>query len=294
MDTKQLMTFKVAAECLNFTRTAHRLNFAQSSVTAQIQALEREIGKPLFERLGKKMILTDSGRQFKRYADQMVHLTLEVEENISNPDALPTLTIGATESQCTYRLPSILARYKKRYPQGRLIVKPANFAEEIKEELVNGTLDLGLIMGKIQALTMLTVEPLINEEIWLLTYPKNPLAHKKPVLPRDLEKETLLLTAKGCSYRNLLEDALSQNGIFPKNIVEFVTVEAIKQCAIAGLGLAYLPAVAVRSEVRKGRLIRMNGPYTVASIPTFIAWNKNKELIPNIRYFIEAAHAAMY
>ncbi|WP_420852756.1 LysR family transcriptional regulator [Sporolactobacillus pectinivorans] len=66
MDTKQLRTFKVAAECLNFTQTAVRLNFAQSSVTAQIQALEREVGRPLFERLGKKIALTESGQAFKK------------------------------------------------------------------------------------------------------------------------------------------------------------------------------------------------------------------------------------
>ncbi len=221
----------------------------------------------------------------------MVHLTQEVEDKLANPDALPTLTIGATESQCTYRLPPILAKYKSKFPQGKLVVKPANFAEDIKENLENGRIDLGFIMGKVQTRSMLTVEPLVNEEIWLLAHPTNPLVNRDPILARDLEQETMLLTAKGCSYRMLLENALSQAGIFPENIVEFVTVEAIKQCALTDLGLAYLPAVAVQSEVKKALLKRVDWPYAPTSVPTFIAWNKDKELTPNIRYFIEAAHA---
>lgn len=66
MEIKQLITFKHAAENLNFTQTAKMLNFAQSSVTAQIKSLEDEIGKPLFERLGKRLVLTEAGHQFKR------------------------------------------------------------------------------------------------------------------------------------------------------------------------------------------------------------------------------------
>ncbi|SET81252.1 regulatory helix-turn-helix protein, lysR family [Salinibacillus kushneri] len=77
MDTKQLLTFKTAAENLNFTQTAKILNFAQSSVTAKIKSLEDELDTKLFERLGKKLYLTDAGEQFKSYADRLLALTDE-------------------------------------------------------------------------------------------------------------------------------------------------------------------------------------------------------------------------
>lgn len=287
MDTKQLMTFKVAAECLNFTQTARLLNFAQSSVTAQIQSLEREVGKTLFERLGKRLKLTEPGHVFKKYADQVIQLTQDVETKLSNPDTPPVLTIGATESQCTYRLPPILSRYKKRYPKAKLLIRPTNFAEEVKKQLVNGDIDLGLIMGESPMISSLIVNPLIEEKLWLLADSDNPLAQKGRISSEDLEEETLILTAKGCSYRTLLENAFEAQGIFPQNRIEFVTVEAIKQCALAGIGLAYLPAVAVHSEVERGLLAKIDWPYAPASVPTYIAWNKDKELTPNMRYFIE-------
>ena len=79
IEIKQLITFKTAAENLNFTYTAKILNFAQSSVTAQIKALENELETPLFERLGKRLVLTEAGREFKRYADKMIQLTNEAK-----------------------------------------------------------------------------------------------------------------------------------------------------------------------------------------------------------------------
>lgn len=79
MDFKQLRTFITAAEMLNFTKTAKQLNFAQSSVTAQIKALEEELGQPLFERLGRRLFLTDAGHRFKEYADQLVRIYAEAK-----------------------------------------------------------------------------------------------------------------------------------------------------------------------------------------------------------------------
>lgn len=77
MDMKQLKTFQTAATTLNFTKTAKMLNFAQSSVTAQIKALEAELQHPLFERLGKKLVLTATGKEYKKYVDQMLRLNDE-------------------------------------------------------------------------------------------------------------------------------------------------------------------------------------------------------------------------
>lgn len=287
MDIKQLLTFKVAAECLNFSQTARQLNFAQSSVTAQIQALERETGKPLFERLGRSIKLTSSGRVFKSYADHVIQLTYEVEDKLTDPGVPAALTIGATESQCTYRLPPVLSCYKKHYPAAKMFIKPTSFADEIKEELVRGTVDLGLIMGDCPKIDSLHVEPLIKEKLCLVVSADHPLARTGAVSSEKLGKETLLLTAKGCAYRTLLEKALADHGIFPENLIEFVTVEAIKQCTLAGLGVAYLPAIAVHSDLQKGVLVEITWPYAPESVSTTLAWSKNKEITPNMRYFIE-------
>jgi DNA-binding transcriptional LysR family regulator len=164
MEIKQLITFSHAAENLNFTQTAKLLNFAQSSVTAQIKALEDEIGKPLFERLGKRLILTDAGHMFKQYAEKMIRLS---EEAIlaANGEEEPTgtLTIGSQESQCTYRLPPILKEFKAAFPKVKLIFKPAHSDEMARKQLMEGALDIAFIMDKVRPEGSLRVEELIKE-----------------------------------------------------------------------------------------------------------------------------------
>ncbi|MCO7126521.1 LysR family transcriptional regulator [Sporolactobacillus shoreicorticis] len=289
MDTKQLLTFKIAAETLNFTRTARQLHFAQPSVTAQIQALERELGQPLFERLGKKIKLTKSGIDFKKYADQMVQLTRDAEARIM--DAPPTLTIGVTESQCTYRLPQLLKKYKLHYPKARLIVTTVNFDSEVREGIMDGRIDLGWMMGSPHATPLMTGKDLIDEKMILVASSEKPISAHLDISDDDLNGETFLLTTKGCSYRNSLEDAFEKNEIVPETVMEFVTTEAIKQCAIAGIGIAFLPEVTVQAEIEKGLLTKLNWQSAPKSVPTYLAWHKDKQLTDNMRFFIEAAHA---
>jgi DNA-binding transcriptional LysR family regulator len=288
LEIKQLITFKTAAENLNFTQTAKILNFAQSSVTAQIKALEVELGTPLFERLGKRLIMTDAGRQFKLYADKMITLTEEAKIVI-NGDEEPagTLTIGAQESQCTYRLPPILKKFKAQFPQVKLVFRPAHSDEIAREQLVEGLLDIAFIMDKAKPGEALRVESLMQEQIKMVASPDHPLLVKSEVCPKDLEHETLLLTETGCSYRTIFEESFHSAGVYPKNKFEFVSIEAIKQCVIAGLGIAILPAMIVDTDIKRGRMKELAWKNATSPIFTQIAWHKDKWMTPPLQGFIE-------
>lgn len=288
METKQLITFKVAAENLNFTQTAKILKFAQSSVTAQIKSLEEELDTKLFERLGKRIYLTESGKQFKHYADKMIALSEEaklVTSGVKEPSG--TIVIGAQESQCTYRLPPILKEFKKQFPNIKLVFKPAHSDELAKEELRKGNLDIAFIMDIVKPGNLLTTEPLTQDEMKLVAAPEHPLASKNIVLTKDLEQETFLLTEKGCSYRTILEDTLSEADVFPTNKFEFVSIEAIKQCVIADLGIAILPAMVVERDINDGRMKELKWEQTIPPFYTQIAWHRDKELTIPIQSFIE-------
>ncbi|WP_102272494.1 LysR family transcriptional regulator [Cytobacillus massiliigabonensis] len=284
MEIKQLITFNHAAENLNFTQTAKLLNFAQSSVTAQIKALEDEIGKPLFERLGKRLILTEAGKKFKQYAEKMIRLS---EEAImaANGEEVPTgtLTIGAQESQCTYRLPPILKEFKAAFPKVKLVFKPAHSDEMARKHLMEGVLDIAFIMDKVRPEGSLRVEELIKEELKLVVAPN----HSNSILSLDdLKNETLLLTEIGCSYRMMLEDSLKYAGVYPLDKIEFVSIEAIKQCVIAGLGVALLPEMAVKKDIKEGRMKELSLAIFDSSLYTQIAWHKDKLMTPPLEAFI--------
>ncbi|MBU8880162.1 LysR family transcriptional regulator [Bacillus sp. FJAT-29790] len=284
MEIKQLITFKNAAENLNFTQTAKILNFAQSSVTAQIKALEGEIGKPLFERLGKRLVLTEAGHHFKIYAEKMIRLS---EEAIiaANGEEEPTgtLTIGAQESQCTYRLPPILKEFKAKFPNIKLVFKPAHSDEMARKQLMEGLLDVAFIMDHSKPEDSLRIEQLIKEELKLVASPN----HLKLVIsPVDLKHETLLLTETGCSYRNIFEDSFKSVGVYPLDKIEFGSIEAIKQCVIAGLGIALLPEMVVEKDIKEGRMKELSWKAPGSPLFTQIAWHKDKWMTPPLEEFI--------
>lgn len=288
MEIKQLITYKTAAENLNFTLTAKMLNFAQSSVTAQIKALEAELGTPLFERLGKRLVLTEAGRQFKLYADKMIILTEEAKMVVSgDKEPAGTLIIGAQESQCTYRLPPILKKFKDQFPHVRLIFKPAHSDEIARIQLLEGLLDIAFIMDISKPGDALRLESLVQEQLIMVASPGHPLLDKSQVYPKDLEHETLLLTETGCSYRTIFEESIRSAEVYPINKFEFVSIEAIKQCVIAGLGIAVLPEMVVETDIKMGRMKKLAWENSTSPIFTQIAWHKDKWMTPPLQAFIE-------
>ncbi len=284
MEIKQLITFKHAAENLNFTQTAKILNFAQSSVTAQIKSLEDEIGKPLFERLGKRLILTEAGHQFKSYAEKMINLSQEAITAAKGEEELSgTLTIGAQESQCTYRLPLILKEFKTAFPKVKLVFKPAHSDEMARKQLMEGLVDIAFIMDESKPDGSLKVERLIKEELKLVASPNQ---SKSDFSIDDLKHETLLLTEAGCSYRNMFEESLNLLGIFSLDKIEFASIEAIKQCVVAGLGVALLPEMVVKKDIEEGRMKELPWKSSVPPLYTQIAWHKDKWITPPLAEFI--------
>lgn len=293
MEIKQLITFKTAAENLNFTQTAKILNFAQSSVTAQIKALEAELGTALFERLGKRLFLTEAGRKFQLYADKMIALSYEAKMAVKDDEEISgTLLIGAQESQCTYRLPFILKEFKAKFPQIKLIFKPAHSNKDAKEQLMEGKLDLAFILDECKTEDVLHVESLIQEELKIVVFPNHPLLEKTTVSIKDLENETLLLTELGCSYRTIFEDLFRTEDVYPINKIEFVSVEAIKQCVIAGLGIAILPAMVVEKDIQEGTMKELVFDNTITPIFTQIAWHKDKWITSPLQQFIDVTRAS--
>lgn len=288
MDIKQLITFKHAANTLNFTQTAKILNFAQSSVTAQIKALEEEIGKLLFERLGKRLILTDAGHQFIRYAEKMIRLSEEAIIAANGElEQVGTLTIGAQESQCTYRLPPVLKEFKTLFPKVKLIFKPANSDEMARKHLMDGVLDVAFIMDKSNPEGSLKVEKLIREDLKLIVAQN----HQKQIHTiNDLKYETLLLTEKGCSYRTVLEDTLYAERVYPVNKIEFGSIEAIKQCVNAGLGVAFLPEMVVKNELAEGKMREVEIGVSSPPVFTHLAWHEDKHMTPPLESFIALTH----
>ena len=125
MEVRQLQIFRTLAEELNFTRTAEKVHTVQSNVTAQIKALEEELGTPLFDRFGRRVTLTDAGRNFLPFASQALAAMDQGQRAIqTGADPSGPLRIGAPESILTYRLPEVLRAFRRHFPHVELIFRP--------------------------------------------------------------------------------------------------------------------------------------------------------------------------
>lgn len=286
MELRQLTTFKAVATHLSFTRAAVALDYAQSSVTAQIQALEDEIGLPLFDRVGRRVSLTAAGQRLLWYADKMLELAAEAKAAVAGATTpTGTLTISAPETICSYRLPVVLQEFRQHFPQVRLTFKPLP-SSELRQAVSEGTLDVAFLLDEPLQANNLNIEILRDEAIWLVGPPDHRLASFVRVLPGDIEGEPLLLTESGCTYRSLFKRALAEAGVHPNVIMEFSSVDSIKQCVMAGMGLTVLPAVAVQREVESGELVAIKWAGSPISVALQMAWHRDKWISPALHEFL--------
>ncbi|HTW60996.1 MAG TPA: LysR family transcriptional regulator [Terracidiphilus sp.] len=285
MEVRQLQIFRILAEELNFTRTAEKVHTVQSNVTAQIRSLEEELGVPLFDRLGRRVTLTDAGRRFQPFADKALE-AMEQGQRALRAGAEPSgpLRIGSPETIVTYRLPPVLRIFRQRFPHVELSFRP-ELTETLAAELESGKLDLVLCMCDSVSHPSLVSVQVRQEKILLCGHPSHPLTRKSAVRPADLEGQNLLLTEPGCGYRNKLDRILTLQNVRPGNITDFSSVEAMKQCIAAGMGLGLLPAVVMAGELRRGKLkaLRWTGPSF--DIDTQILWHKDKWISPAMAAF---------
>lgn len=293
MELRQLTTFLTVASTLSFTRAAESLDYAQSSVTAQIQALEEELGVPLFERLGRRVALSSAGWRLLPYAEKLLGLAEEARTAVPD-DQEPggTLTVGAPESLCAYRLPPVLFRFRSLFPKVQLVFRPFDDSD-LPHLVAEGKVDIAVLLGKPPKGVNLVVEPLTHEPLLVLTYPTHPLTAMRSVQPQQLQGETLLLTEAGCVYRDLFQRTLAAASVTGNNILEFGSVEAIKQCVMAGMGITFLPAIAVETELAQGRLATLHWSAGDYGLTTHLAWHRNKWLSPALRAFIDLSRSTL-
>jgi DNA-binding transcriptional LysR family regulator len=285
MEVRQLQIFRTLAEELNFTRTAERVHTVQSNVTAQIKALEEELGVPLFDRLGRRVTLTDAGLRFRPFAEQALAAMEQGQRAVqAGSEPCGPLRISAPESIVTYRLSLLLRKFRHRFPHVQLIFRP-HLDDTLGVELETGKIDMVIAMSDTITNPAFRSVPLRVERIFLLAHSSHSLARQRTVKPQDLAGQTLLLTEQPCGYRAKLDRLLAMQNIRPGHVTEFSSVEAIKQCVAAGMGVALLPAIAVARELRQHQFKALHWAGSSLDIATHIVWHKDKWISPAMGAF---------
>ncbi|MFP7493317.1 LysR family transcriptional regulator [Terribacillus saccharophilus] len=284
---KQLKIFQAAAKELNLTRTARLLGYAQSSVSANIQSLEEELGFHLFERVGKRIYLTEVGKEFLGYTDKILDTLEEAENHFESKRSSikGVLTICASETQCSYRLPDILHRFQSAYPNVQLIFKPGISEKSFQELLYEGKIDIALLSMKKMKDDLLVIKNLKREPIVIVCHPNSNLAAGR-YTHEQLKHEQLLLT-EPCDYRDIFEEFVNPEKRTAIKKLELADIAAIKQCVKKGLGIAALPLIAVKDEVKAGSIAILAGSQLDFQIDLQLCYHKKKIMSQALKAFIE-------
>jgi Transcriptional regulator len=243
MDLSSLEIFRCVAEEQSVTRAAARLQRVQSNVTTRIRQLEEDLGAALFLRDGKRMTLTDQGREFLRYAEQLLALASEARQSLHPDSATGSLRLGSMEASAASRLPEPLARFHRAYPQVELHMTTGH-SQKLLGEVLNRQLDCALIShpeilraepgfeAKLER--GLRGEPVFREELLLVLPGDHPPVQK----PEDVQLRTLVGFSRGCTYRQLAENWLKGA---PLAVQEVGSYHGILACVNAGSCIGVLP-----------------------------------------------------
>ena len=257
MDLQRLQTFRTVATLMNFNQAAEVLHYSQSTVSAQIKTLENEIGILLFKRIGKSVRLTEAGAKMLVYADKILAIKEEAVAEVTGRNMVTgLLTLRMPQTVATHYLPHILCDYLPRFPGVRLDITSCAL-HTLEHELRIGIVDLAFLFADTIGAKNLECELLRVEPLAIVTHPSHPLATKKSVDFKDLEGQVLLLPKSDCGYRMGFEQELATEKVTPATLIEMNSIEAIKQTIIAGIGVTIIPEIAIRSDVAKGKIVKV-------------------------------------
>ncbi|MFD8600346.1 LysR family transcriptional regulator [Kitasatospora sp. NPDC059646] len=294
MELRHLRTFHTVARTLNFTRAAAELNYAQSSVTEQVQALEAELGAKLFDRGRRRLALTPAGERLVEYAGRMLLLAQEARTAVEEEDGLPggRLVVGGLETLCAHRLPAVLAPLRRAYPRIRVTARQGNRGE-LYDWVRRGEADVVLTFGRPPRDERTVSETLAAERLMVVAPNGHRLAGYPQLGGPELRGEPFLATPPGCGFREMLDGLIDSLGPdAPVIDTELAGIAALRQCAAAGLGCALLPELAVADAASRGELAAVPVLGDRARTTVTMTWLRNAELRPAVTAFLTTARTA--
>jgi len=268
MDLTELRIFKAVAEQGGILRAASTLNRVQSNVTTRVKRLEARLGTRLFNREGRRLVLSAEGKVLLEYAERLLQLSSEAQAAVKGRAPHGALKIGALESTAATRLPQVLARFHKAHPAVRLELVTGTTAA-LAARVVRGELDAAFIAEPFSARN-LESEPAFTEELVLIT----PKGHPRVTTPKDLREPTILAFASGCAYRRRLESWLGRSSMVAERVMEYGSYHAIVACAAAGSGIAVVPRSVLRASGMEAQLAVHALPPKIANARTLLVWRR--------------------
>lgn len=287
MDVRLLKAFVTVASLHNFTKAAEQLGYAQSTITSQIQLLEKELGVRLFDRLGKKVSLTPEGEHFLTDARQLLFSWEKAKGSLSHSNSPHgILTIGVNESVCSVKLPKLLEEYRRQFPEVEFHIKIGS-TDELELWLNENQIDVAVLLDKLWNVPELTVKICEEEILGFLVSPNHPLIDVKHILPHDVSDQPMLLVSHSSCWKNIFQAVMEEANESYRIMLETASISDLKQFAILGFGVAVLPLYAVRQELESGKLSILDWKGKKLELYVQVVHHRDKWLSPSLEAFLD-------
>ena len=288
MDLKYLYTFRTIVDEGGFNKAAQKLNYTQSTITFQMNQLEQELSICLFEKIGRKMVLTKAGESLIPYVDailQSIDKLHSFESDLSEYQG--DLRVGVAETQLCYRFPAILKEFNLKAPKARLFLRSMN-CYDIRDELLNGTLDIGVFYEDVGGFgsSLVTYEIGTFPTI-LLASPETQRQFPDFIKPDQVLSLPLVINEPNCIFRQMFEEYLREKSIRLGHTIELWSIPTIKNLVASGVGITYLPLFTVQEELKTEVLKEIGTDMEEPAITAVCGHHKNKWISPLMQLFID-------
>ena len=282
MNTKSLVTFKTILEVGSFQKAADKLGYTQSTVTFQIKQLEEELALKLFEKIGRRMELTQAGKDIMPYIDMI----LQGAEQISNygkslSEISGSLKLAIPDSILIYNMQPFMQAFTHEAPNVQLIVNSIQ-SGEINPSIADGTADIGINcekdsypdsvvhkkLGKYKA--VLVASPFANNNLLDFITPHQ----RKPI--------SLICNEPDGYYQLDMDKYLSEKDILLNPPMKVQSIEAVKRCVMNNLGIAVVPTYSIGEELKNGSLMPIKTELDEKEYNSFYIYHKNKWISPQM------------
>ncbi|WP_310993717.1 LysR family transcriptional regulator [Aequorivita marina] len=253
----RLKVFKTVAEELSFTKASKLLFISQPAVTKHINELEKQYGKPLFNRHGNSISLTSEGEIFYDYTVKIIELYIKLEQEFMDSDnSLPkTIRLAASTTIAQYILPSLLSKFKLIYPTVSITLINEN-SERIENLVLSKETDLGLSEGTTHN-PKLHYDAFIKDEIVLTTRIENIQLRNDEISLNQLSEIPIAIRESGSGTLNIIENALQEKNLKLQKMnvqIQLGSTESIKNYLLASDTYAFLSIHSIAKELKNHSL----------------------------------------
>ncbi len=257
MDEDQLMAFLMTVQEKNFTKAAHILHLSQPSITKRIQALEKDLGFNLFLRNNKKVVLSEPGKAFLPFAENIMNSINEARNSLNRfkQRDVNKIRISTTPILSYYLLPFLLQRLKFNFQNKQFIIKTSR-SDDIVNLVKNNEVDFGIITLRYPLHDL--ESKLLMEDYYTCVLSVNHPLSKKNILTLDLlAKSAIIRYSRAFHFWDPIIKLFATHKIDPTNIIESDTVESIKRMVAREMGISFLPYSALKEELKNNTLVTL-------------------------------------